>query len=66
MPAEALTAEKTKMPAPITAPGRDLLSAVIFNPPFMLFDGNLTAQLDFGVIAGSSYAAHYGFRLPKK
>jgi hypothetical protein len=46
IPAEALTAEKAKMPAPITAPARDLLSAVIFNPPFMLFNLELTAQLD--------------------
>jgi hypothetical protein len=36
------------MPAPITAPARDLLSAVIFNPPFMLFDVDLTALLDLG------------------
>jgi hypothetical protein len=48
IPAEALTAEKAKMPAPITAPARDLLSAVIFNPPFMLFNVKLTAQLDIG------------------
>jgi len=57
IPAEALTAEKAKMPAPITAPARDLLSAVIFNPPFMLFDVNLTAQLDLG----SSKTAHCQF-----
>jgi hypothetical protein len=48
MPAEALTAEKAKMPAPITAPARDLLSAVIFNPPFMLSTVKLTPQLDLG------------------
>jgi hypothetical protein len=48
IPAEALTAEKAKMPAPNAAPARDLLSAVIFNPPFMFFDANLTAQLDLG------------------
>jgi hypothetical protein len=36
------------MPAPITAPARDLLSAVIFNPPFMLSNVKLTAQLDLG------------------
>jgi hypothetical protein len=36
------------MPAPITAPARDLLSAVIFNPPFMLLNVKLTAQLDIG------------------
>jgi hypothetical protein len=48
IPAEALTAEKAKMPAPTTAPARNFLSAVIFNPPFMLFDVNLTAQLDLG------------------
>src|SRR5665647_3860195 len=48
MPAEALTAEKAKMPAPITAPARDLLSAVIFNPPFMLSNVKLTPQLDLG------------------
>jgi hypothetical protein len=46
--AEALTAEKAKMPAPITAPARDLLSAVIFNPPFMLSNVRLTAQLNLG------------------
>jgi hypothetical protein len=33
------------MPAPITAPARDLLSAVIFNPPFMLSNVKLTPQL---------------------
>jgi hypothetical protein len=48
IPAEALTAEKAKMPAPITAPARDLLSAVIFNPPFMLSNVKLTPQLDLG------------------
>ena len=48
IPAEALTAEKAKMPAPITAPARDLLSAVIFNPPVMLSNVKLTAQLDLG------------------
>jgi hypothetical protein len=36
------------MPAPITAPARDLLSAVIFNPPFMLLNVKLTPQLDLG------------------
>jgi hypothetical protein len=36
------------MPAPITAPARDLLSAVIFNPPFMLSNVKLTPQLDLG------------------
>jgi hypothetical protein len=48
IPAEALTAEKAKMPAPITAPARDLLSAVILNPPFMLSNAKLTAQIDIG------------------
>jgi hypothetical protein len=48
IPAEALTAEKAKMPAPITAPARDLLSAVIFNPPSMLLNVKLTPQLDLG------------------
>jgi hypothetical protein len=48
IPAEALTAEKAKMPAPITAPASDLLSAVIFNPPFMLSNVKLTAQLGIG------------------
>jgi hypothetical protein len=36
------------MPAAITAPERDLLSAVIFNPPLMLSNLKLTAQLDLG------------------
>jgi hypothetical protein len=57
--AEALTAEKAKMPAPITAPARDLLSAVIFNPPFMLLNVKLTAQLDLG----SSKTGHCQFQI---
>jgi hypothetical protein len=59
IPAEALTAEKAKMPAPITAPARDLLSAVIFNPPFMLSNVKLTAQLDLG----SSKTGHCQFQI---
>jgi hypothetical protein len=55
--ADALTAEKAKMPAPITAPDKDLLNAVIFNPPFMLSNVKLTAQLDLG----SSKTAHCHF-----
>jgi hypothetical protein len=58
IPAEALTAEKAKMPAPITAPARDLLSAVIFNPPFMLSTAKLTLQLRIG----SSKTGHWGER----
>ena len=36
------------MPAPITTPERALLSAVIFNSPFMLLNVKLTPQLDLG------------------
>jgi hypothetical protein len=43
------------MPAPITAPERDLLNAVIFNPPLMLSNLKLTAQLDLG----SSKTGHW-------
>jgi hypothetical protein len=59
IPAEALTAEKAKMPAPITAPARDLLSAVIFNPPFMLLIMKSTAQLDIG----SSKTGHFSLQI---
>src|SRR5450759_1859102 len=59
IPAEALTAEKAKMPAPITAPARDLLSAVIFNPPLMLLNVKLTPQLDLG----SSKTGHCQFQI---
>jgi hypothetical protein len=59
IPAEALTAEKAKMPAPITAPARDLLSAVIFNPPFMLSNVKLTPQLDLG----SAKTGHCQFQI---
>jgi hypothetical protein len=53
------------MPTPITAPARDLLIAVIFNPPFMLSNVNLTAHLDLG----SSKTGHSQIQnrpLPKK
>src|ERR1019366_5011201 len=65
IPAEALPAEKAKMPAPITAPARDFLSAVIFNPPFMLSNVSLTEHLDLG----SSKTGHSQIQnrpLPKK
>src|SRR5450759_2760050 len=54
---EALTAEKAKMPAPITAPARDLLSAVIFNPPFMLSNVKLTPQLDLVLTSRPTFIA---------
>jgi hypothetical protein len=47
------------MPAPITAPARDLLSAVIFNPPFMLLIMKLTAQLDIG----SAKTGHFSLQI---
>src|ERR1019366_1887542 len=65
IPAEALTAEKAKMPAPITAPARDLLSAVIFNPPFMLSNVKLTPQLDLGS-AKTGHSQIQNRPLPKK
>src|SRR5450756_1117702 len=43
----------------ITAPARDLLSAVIFNPPFMLSNVKLTPQLDLG----SANTGHCQFQI---
>jgi hypothetical protein len=47
------------MPAPITAPERALLIAVIFNPPFMLSNVKLTPQLNLG----SAKTGHCQFQI---